>query len=110
MSKYLISFIICINLKTIFSQSEKIFIQARSKGFNLNDPNDPFFHDICLQLEIFPKDVTLEYRRKNFFNSGKPRSDVEFQRPLRNDTKECFFINNSINIFPIKLVLSLVCY
>ena len=97
MSKFLISFIICINLKTIFSQSEKIFIQARSKGFNLNDPNDPFFHDICLQLEIFPKDVTLEYRRKNFFNSGKPRSDVEFQRPLRNDTKECFFINNSIN-------------
>ena len=97
MSKFLISFIICINLKTIFSQSEKIFIQARSKGFNLNDPNDPFFHDICLQLEIFPKDVTLEYRRKYFFNSGKPRSDVEFQRPLRNDTKECFFINNSIN-------------
>jgi len=97
MSKFLISFIICINLKTIFSQSEKIFIQARSRGFNLNDPNDPFFHDICLQLEIFPKDVTLEYRRKNFFNSGKPRSDVEFQRPLRNDTKECFFINNSIN-------------
>ena len=97
MSKFLISFIICINLKTIFSQSEKIFLQARSKGFNLNDPNDPFFHDICLQLEIFPKDVTLEYRRKNFFNSGKPRSDVEFQRPLRNDTKECFFINNSIN-------------
>ena len=97
MSKFLISFIICINLKTIFSQSEKIFIQARSIGFNLNDPNDPFFHDICLQLEIFPKDVTLEYRRKNFFNSGKPRSDVEFQRPLRNDTKECFFINNSIN-------------
>ena len=97
MSKLLISFIICINLKTIFSQSEKIFIQARSKGFNLNDPNDPFFHDICLQLEIFPKDVTLEYRRKNFFNSGKPRNDVEFQRPLRNDTKECFFINNSIN-------------
>jgi len=97
MSKFLISFIICINLKTIFSQSEKIFIQARSKGFNLNDPNDPFFHDICLQLEIFPKDITLEYRRKNFFNSGKPRSDVEFQRPLRNDTKECFFINNTIN-------------
>ena len=97
MSKFLISFIICINLKTIFSQSEKIFIQARSKGFNLNDPNDPFFHDVCLQLEIFPKDVTLEYRRKNFFNSGKPRSDIEFQRPLRNDTKECFFINNSIN-------------
>jgi hypothetical protein len=97
MSKFLISFIIFINLKTIFSQSEKIFIQARSKGFNLNDPNDPFFHDICLQLEIFPKDVTLEYRRKNFFNSGKPRNDVEFQRPLRNDTKECFFINNSIN-------------
>ena len=97
MSKFLISFIICINLKTIFSQSEKIFIQARSKGFNLNDPNDPFFHDICLQLEIFPKDVTLEYRRKNFFNSGKPRRDIEFQRPIRNDTKECFFINNSIN-------------
>jgi len=97
MSKFLISFIICINLKTIFSQSEKIFIQARSKGFNLNDPNDPFFHDICLQLEIFPKDVTLEYRRKKFFNSGKPGRDVEFQRPLRNDTKECFFINNSIN-------------
>jgi len=97
MSKFLIFFIICINLKTIFSQSEKIFIQARSKGFNLNDPNDPFFHDICLQLEIFPKDVTLEYRRKKFFNSGKPGRDVEFQRPLRNDTKECFFINNSIN-------------
>ena len=67
MSKFLISFIIFINLKAIFSQNEKILFEARLKGFNLNDPNDQFFHDICLKLEIIPKDVTLEYRRKNFF-------------------------------------------
>jgi hypothetical protein len=39
----LISFIIFIKLKVIFSQNEKILFEARLKGFNLNDPNDPFF-------------------------------------------------------------------
>jgi len=98
MSKFLISFIIFINLKVIFSQNEKILFEARLKGFNLNDPNDPFFHDICLKLGIIPKDVTLEYRRKNFFfNSRKSRENVEFQRPFRNNTKDCFFVDNSIN-------------
>ena len=90
---FLITF---INLKIIFGQYENLLINAKPYGIFLDNPNDPYFHDICLNLEIIPKDVTLEYRRKYYFYH-KNKNSIEFQRPIRNNTNECFFENNSFN-------------
>ena len=61
--------------------------------------------------KIIDKDVTLDYRRKYLFhNKYSYQSIINFERPLRNNSNDCFFINNSIDSFfsNISLVFILI--
>ena len=97
MEKILFSLLIFLNIKLSYSANDDFFIQAESLGFDLTNENDQYFHDICLNLKIIEKDVTLEYRRKYYFFPKNPNKKIEFQRPLRNNTKDCFRVNVSLN-------------
>ena len=101
MKNFLILIIILFNIKTFLSQNDYIVDKANSLGFDLTNINELYFHDICLNLkDIIKKDVTLDYRRKYYFFPINPNKNTEFQRPLRNNSNECFGINNSVhNIF-----------
>ena len=96
MENFLISITLLLNIKSIFSQSEYLLINAREFNINLSDENDPFFHDICVNLnKLVDKDITLDYRRKYYFYKKYANKQINFQRPLRNNSNDCFIINNS---------------
>ena len=96
MEKILFSITLLLNIKSIFSQSEYLLINAREYKINLSDENDPFFHDICVNLnKLVDKDITLDYRRKYYFYKKYANKQINFQRPLRNNSNDCFMINNS---------------
>ena len=55
-------------LKVVFLQTKnEILNEAKKYGYDLTDPEDIFFHDICLRFDYIKKDLTLEYRRNFFF-------------------------------------------
>ena len=96
MENFLISITLLLNIKSIFSQSEYLLINAREFNINLSNENDPFFHDICVNLnKLVDKDITLDYRRKYYFYKKYANKQINFQRPLRNNSNDCFMINNS---------------
>ena len=101
MEKFFILILLLFNIKVILSQNNYIVNKAESLGIDLTNENELYFHDICLNLkEIIQKDVTLDYRRKYYFFPTKYNKNIEFQRPLRNNSNECFKIDNSAdNIF-----------
>ena len=106
---FLISLIIIlVNIKIMSPQNENIYMKARTLGFNLDNINEPYFHDICLNLEFIEKDVTLEYRRKYYYYPKNSEKNKEFQRPLRNNSKECFYENISANNIFGNITLSLI--
>ena len=99
MEKILFSITLLLNIKSIFSQSEYLLINAREFNINLSDENDPFFHDICVNLnKLVDKDITLDYRRKYYFYKKYANKQINFQRPLRNNSNDCFMINNSFEV------------
>lgn len=99
MENFLISITLLLNIKSIFSQSEYLLINAREFKINLSDENDPFFHDICVNLnKLVDKDITLDYRRKYYFYKKYANKQINFQRPLRNNSNDCFMINNSFEV------------
>ena len=99
MEKILFSITLLLNIKSIFSQSEYLLINAREYKINLSDENDPFFHDICVNLnKLVDKDITLDYRRKYYFYKKYANKQINFQRPLRNNSNDCFMINNSFEV------------
>ena len=97
MEKFLIFIIIFSNLKIITSQNDNIYNNAKMFGVYLDDINDPYFNDICLNLNLIEKDVTLEYRRKYYYYPKKSGENYKFQNPLRNYSYECFYKNISVN-------------
>ena len=73
--KYLIKIFFLLNLlKTTHLQESDtkesiIIMRARKEGYDLTDPEDEFFLDVCLSYSYNDKDVTLDYKRKYFFFS-----------------------------------------
>lgn len=106
-------------LKIIFLQSkENIIYEASKYGFDLTDPEDSFFHDICVRFEYIKKDLTLEYRRNFYFFPMSKDKDKTFQRPIRNNIRDCFskggtfstiFLNFAIYFFfPITIIQGII--
>ena len=95
-------FIIISVLKIILLQEldqNSIINQAKEYGFNLRDPENIFFNDICALYPYIKKDISLEYRRKYFYlplykNKNDSLKSI-FQKPIRNNTNDCFFSNHS---------------
>ncbi len=73
------------------AKESKIYLQAKKEGFDLSDPNDDFFHDICIQHSYDNKDTTLELKRKYFFFPNNNNKEYTFNNPKRNNTNLCFF-------------------
>jgi hypothetical protein len=69
---------------------EEIIYEARKSGYDLTDPEDIFFHDICVRLDYIKKDLTLEYRRNFYFFPEDNNKNINFQRPRRDNIKDCF--------------------
>ena len=81
-----------------------IIENAKRNGYDLTNPEDYYFHDICLNFKYIKKDVTLDYRRTYYYfpNKKKPSSTdstIVFQRPIRNNSIECFNESSSSNLF-----------
>ena len=49
------------------SEVSHIILKASNFGYDLTNPYDEFFIDICIAFSDNKKDVTLDYRRKYFF-------------------------------------------
>ena len=84
----------------------KMIIVGRKYGYDLTNPNDAFFLDICETFYYEKKDVSLDYKRKYFFFPEDKDKTHTFIYPMRNTTYSCFYeffeINNyftNISIF-----------
>ena len=77
----------------------KTIDRASKKGYNLSNPNDDFFLDICIEYSYNEKDVTLDYRRKYFFFPEKKNKKVVFLHPKRNNTNSCFISHFQLKNF-----------
>ena len=71
-------------------EKESIIKNALQNGYNLTNPNDDFFLDLCIYFSYHKKDVTLEYRQKNFYFPNDSNSPINFIHPKRNNTFSCF--------------------
>ena len=82
----------------LFQLNSELINIANEEGFNLTNSDDNYFHDICLKFHYIKKDITLDYRRKYFyFPYNKEYLNITFQRPIRNDTRNCFFFQNTFS-------------
>ena len=81
------------------SEISRIILTASNFGYDLTNPNDEFYIDICIAFSDNKKDVTLDYRRKYFFFPKYNDSKNKFIYPRRNDTKSCFFMYFEIKNF-----------
>ena len=100
---------IYLSIKSIFSQVEYLLINARGFKVDLSNENDPFFHDICVNLKkLVDVDLTLDYRRKYYFFKNINKQ-INFQRPLRNNSNDCFMINNSFEEIFTNYAIIIVC-
>ena len=84
--------ILTISFSQVVDPTEKdsIIKSALQNGYNLSNPNDDFFLDICNHFTYSEKDVTLEYRQKYFYFPNNSVSLTNFQNPKRNNTLSCF--------------------
>ena len=104
----IIFFLIFSLLKIVQFQEDENIVNlihmAKKYGFELTEPEDLFFHDICRHFRYIKKDLTLNYRRKYYF-FPKNKNDILSvklinQIALRNNSNMCFQSNNSfLNFF-----------
>lgn len=79
------------------NQREKTINECNKQGYDITNPLDSFFYDICKTFTSKDKkDVSLEYRRKyyyypvNYLHNNKINQENIFYRPLRNSSSSCF--------------------
>lgn len=65
---------------------------AQKEGYDLTNPEDIFFNNICQSFAYDRKDITLEYRQKYFYLSKTKGQIPLFPKPIANNTKDCFYI------------------
>ena len=75
-------------LKSI--QNSLLKQEALKYGFDLTNPDDNFFLDICIQFAYNDKDLTLEYKQKYFFFPKNSYENIIFRSPKRNNFLSCF--------------------
>ena len=100
-----IDFVLILSLLNIliFQEDENnmtLILMAKKNGYDLTNPEDLFFHDICRHFRYIKKDITLDYRRKYFY-FPKYKNDILSiklinQIPLRNNPFKCFQSTNSL--------------
>ena len=82
----------------LFQLNSEIIKRANEEGFNLTNPEDDYFYDICLRFNYIKKDITLDYRRKYFyFPKNKKYKNITFHKPIRDNIKNCFFFQTTFS-------------
>lgn len=117
-------FIINIFIKKVIAEENPDDITKKInhcfyQGYNITDPNDIFFSDIC--SVFYPKnkkDVSLEYRRKYYYypdyNQSNPivlnetTSNERFPEIKRNNIFSCFKHHLSLNIIIYNIPLYII--
>ena len=100
-------FIILIILKiSLFQEGitkPNLIEKGKEYGHDLTDPEDNFFHDICLNFRYIKKDLTLDYRRKYYFFPSNINNPLNLkllnQRPIRNNSNDCLLSNSASGLF-----------
>ena len=88
----------------LFQLNSEIIKRADKEGFNLTNPEDDYFYDICLRFNYIKKDITLDYRRKYFyFPKNKKYKNITFHKPIRDNIKNCFFFQTTFSSIFINL-------
>ena len=75
----------------INNEKLKLIFTAKNFGYDLTNPNDDFFLDICQSFNYHKKDVSLDYKRKYFFFPENKDIAYNFIHPKRNSTHLCFW-------------------
>ena len=102
----IIIFVVKVDSEENSDEPNKIIDYCSEQGYNITNPNDKFFNDIC---SVFyskkKKDVSLEYRRKYYYYSNSNEStqillnsteiNDEFPEYKRNNIFFCFKHNLS---------------
>ena len=102
----IIIFVVKVDSEENSDEPNKIIDYCSEQGYNITNPNDKFFNDIC---SVFyskkKKDVSLEYRRKYYYYSNSNESsqillntteiNEEFPEYKRNNIFFCFKHNLS---------------
>ena len=102
----IIIFVVKVDSEENLDEPNKIIDYCSEQGYNITNPNDKFFNDIC---SVFyskkKKDVSLEYRRKYYYYSNSNEStqillnsteiNDEFPEYKRNNIFFCFKHNLS---------------
>ena len=85
--------LLTISSPQMLTKKEKEFIKeiASKNGYNLTNPKDNVFLDLCAHFTYKKKDVTLEYRQKYFFFPKNNETNINFPSPKINSTYSCFF-------------------
>ena len=122
-SIYVFLFFLIINkLKTkvkcedLFNDNINMIKYCLDQGYNIQDPNDIFFNDIC---SIFysknKKDVSLEYRRKYYYYPNYEKNIMNettiekiFPNFKRNSIFSCFKHHLTIKLIPFNLALYII--
>jgi len=102
-----------INCESLSFDIMKTINYCSDQGYNIKDPNDNFFNDIC---SIFysknKKDVSLEYRRKYFYYPNYEQNILNetlieeiFPKVKRNSIFSCFkhHFNIKVAVFNLSL-------
>ena len=79
-----------------YNRKYLIAMKAKKFGYDLSNPKDDFFNDICITYSVDRKDITLDYKRKYFFFSENKEKQPFFGYPKRNNTISCFLYSLSI--------------
>ena len=102
----IIIFVVKVDSEENSDEPNKIIDYCSEQGYNITNPNDKFFNDIC---SVFyskkKKDVSLEYRRKYYYYTNSNEStqillntteiNEEFPEYKRNNIFFCFKHNLS---------------
>jgi len=98
-------FFFCLLISEIKSEDKSIIEISEDQGYDITNPDDDFFNDICMTFSSENNaDVTLEYRRKYYYYPNYQQKIItnnkllnkEFSKPKRINILSCFsyFMNN----------------
>ena len=87
---FIIILTISLSQNVELNERDSIIKSELKNGYNLTNPNDDFFLDICNHFTYYKKDVTLEYRQKYFYFPKNNNSLSNFPNTKKNNTLSCF--------------------
>jgi hypothetical protein len=116
--QFFVFFLLIFEIKSNDKNLKNIIEISEEQGYDITNPEDDFFNDICLSFSSENKtDVTLEYRRKYYYYPKNKQRIIRdhkllneiFSKPKRNNILLCFIYYLNINaLFDKKAFIFLI--